>query len=147
MDDYGRAQPDPTLYPSSTNGAGFGPLAAWAHSLGLKFGIHVSGACTERFASSKPPAYLSYTHKVMHTIPLAAIQSKLPVLNGGGVTADQIAVPSPCPWNDGWYGVNMSHPAGQAYIDSLYALYAQWCVTFAKVNLHHRHQPFALPFL
>ena len=41
MDEYGRFQPAPGRFPSSAGGRGFGPLAAYVHDLGLKFGIHI----------------------------------------------------------------------------------------------------------
>ena len=37
MDEYSRLLPDPERFPSSAGGAGFGPLAEYVHSLGLKF--------------------------------------------------------------------------------------------------------------
>src|SRR5215469_5911532 len=41
MDEYGRLLPDPQRFPSAAGGSGFKPLADYAHSLGLKFGIHI----------------------------------------------------------------------------------------------------------
>ncbi|MEZ0492006.1 glycoside hydrolase family 27 protein [Kineococcus sp. TBRC 1896] len=41
LDAAGRLVPDPGRFPSAAGGAGFGPLAAQVHALGLKFGIHV----------------------------------------------------------------------------------------------------------
>ena len=41
-DQYGRLQPDPKRFPSSTQDGGFKKLAAYAHSKGLLFGIHTS---------------------------------------------------------------------------------------------------------
>ena len=41
MDNYSRLIPDPARFPSSADGKGFGPLADYIHSLGLKFGIHI----------------------------------------------------------------------------------------------------------
>ena len=41
MDEYSRLIPDPVRFPSSKEGKGFGPLADYIHSLGLKFGIHI----------------------------------------------------------------------------------------------------------
>lgn len=41
MDEYGRLLPAVNRFPSAANGAGFGPLAEYVHSLGLKFGIHI----------------------------------------------------------------------------------------------------------
>lgn len=41
IDAHGRLQPDPVRFPSSAGGAGFGPLAAQIHAMGLRFGIHI----------------------------------------------------------------------------------------------------------
>ena len=46
MDEYGRLLPAVNRFPSAANGAGFGPLAEYVHSLGLKFGIHITTGCT-----------------------------------------------------------------------------------------------------
>ena len=115
MDAYGRLLPDPARFPSSydkTAGThpGFAPLADYVHSLGLKFGIHI-----------------------MRGIPRIAAHSHLPVF-GTDVTADEIADPSSiCGWNPDMYGVRDT-PSGQAYYDSLIALYASWGVDFIKCD-------------
>ncbi len=80
------------------------------HSLGLKFGIHI-----------------------MRGIPRLAAQRHCPVL-GAKETADRIADPSSiCIWNPDMYGVR-STADGQAYYDSLLAMYAQWGVDFIKCD-------------
>lgn len=110
MDAYGRLQPSPARFPSSAGGKGFGPLAAYVHSLGLKFGIHI-----------------------MRGIPRKAAQDHLQVL-GTDVTADMVADPaSICGWNPDMYGVQNT-PAGQGYYDSLLAMYAEWGVDFIKCD-------------
>ena len=115
MDAYGRLLPDPARFPSSYDKAadvhpGFAPLADYVHSLGLKFGIHI-----------------------MRGIPRIAAHSHLPVW-GTDITADEIADPSSiCGWNPDMYGVRDT-PAGQAYYDSLIALYASWGVDFIKCD-------------
>ena len=76
MDAYGRLQPDPERFPSSAGGKGFGPLAEYVHSLGLKFGIHI-----------------------MRGIPREAAHKHLPIL-GTTATANEVANPSSvCGWN------------------------------------------------
>ena len=56
-----------------------------------------------------------------------------PVL-GTDVTADMVADPSSiCGWNPDMYGVRDTE-AGQAYYDSLLALYASWGVDFIKCD-------------
>lgn len=110
MDEYSRLLPDPERFPSSAGGKGFGPLAEYIHSLGLKFGIHI-----------------------MRGIPRIAAHLHTPV-KGTSVTADQIANPSSiCGWNPDMYGVRNT-PEGQAYYDSLLELYASWGVDFIKCD-------------
>lgn len=110
MDAYGRLLPDPERFPSSADGAGFGPLAEYIHSLGLKFGIHI-----------------------MRGVPREAAHRHLPV-KGCGVTINEIADPaSICFWNPDMYGVR-DVPGGQEYYDSLLELYAGWGVDFIKCD-------------
>ena len=110
MDAYGRLLPCPEKFPSSAGGAGFRPLADRLHAMGLKFGIHI-----------------------MRGIPRLAAHLHLPIL-GTDVTADMVADPSSvCPWNPDMYGVRPGS-AGQAYYDSLLALYASWGVDFIKCD-------------
>jgi alpha-galactosidase len=111
LDEYGRLLPDEGRFPSSVNGAGFKPLADYVHSLGLKFGIHL-----------------------MRGIPREVVAANLPV-KGTPYTASQAAnTSSTCPWYNLMYGLNMSHPAGQAYLNSLFELYAAWDVDFVKID-------------
>ena len=111
MDAWGRLMPAPVRFPSASNGAGFKPLGDYIHSKGLKFGIHI-----------------------MRGIPRQAWQQNLPV-KGTTATAKDIAITtSTCSWNPDMYGVDVSKPAGQAYYDSLFELYASWGVDFIKVD-------------
>jgi len=111
IDEYSRLLPDPERFPSSAGGEGFGPLAAYIHKLGLKFGIHI-----------------------MRGIPRIAAHLHMPVLASEDVTADAIADPSSiCGWNPDMYGVRNTD-AGQAYYDSLLKLYASWGVDFIKCD-------------
>ncbi|MEQ4576378.1 MAG: alpha-galactosidase, partial [Gammaproteobacteria bacterium] len=41
LDAHGRPQPAPNRFPSAARGAGFAPLAAQVHRLGLRFGVHI----------------------------------------------------------------------------------------------------------
>ena len=124
MDAYGRLQPAPGRFPSSAGGKGFGPLADYIHSLGLKFGIHI-----------------------MRGIPRKAAELHCPV-PGAEETADRIADPSSiCIWNPDMYGVRGTAD-GQAYYDSLLAMYAQWGVDFIKCDdicdsRLYREEPFS----
>jgi hypothetical protein len=111
MDAYGRLIPAPNRFPSSAEGRGFGPLADYIHSKGLKFGIHI-----------------------MRGIPRRAVAANLPVF-GSSVRAADIADPnSTCRWNTDMYGVDMSKPGGQDYYDSILRLYDDWGVDFIKAD-------------
>ncbi len=50
MDDEGRLTPAVNRFPSAAGGKGFGPLAAYVHSKGLKFGIHIMRGVPRRAA-------------------------------------------------------------------------------------------------
>lgn len=112
MDQWGRLMPQPTKFPSAFGGKGFAPLAAYVHSLGLKFGIHV-----------------------MRGIPRQAVWAKSPVKGTTGITADMIAdTNSTCPWMNHMYGLNMKMMGAQEYLNSILELYASWGVDFIKVD-------------
>lgn len=112
MDKWGRLLPQPDKFPSAFGGKGFKPLSDYIHSLGLQFGIHV-----------------------MRGIPRQAVWAKTPVLGAEGITADMIAdTSSVCPWMNHMYGLNMSKPGAQTYLNSLLKLYAEWEVDFIKVD-------------
>jgi hypothetical protein len=111
MDEYGRLIPAENRFPSATGGKGFKPLADYVHSLGLKFGIHI-----------------------LRGIPRQAAYADCPIM-GGGYTAREAALGSSiCGWNMDMYGVKPHSEAGQAYYDSILALYAEWGVDFIKVD-------------
>ncbi len=111
MDEYSRLMPCPDRFPSSAGGKGFGPLADYVHSLGLKFGIHI-----------------------MRGIPRAAAHEHTAIL-GTDRTANEIANPySICYWNPDMYGVNPDDSASQIYYNSLMELYASWGVDFIKCD-------------
>ncbi len=111
MDEWGRLTPATNRFPSASGGAGFKPLADYVHAKGLRFGIHM-----------------------MRGIPRQAWEQDLPV-KGTAYTARDIAdTSSTCSWNPDMYGVNMNHPGGQAYYDSLLELVASWDVDFVKID-------------
>ena len=92
-------------------GKGFKPLGDYIHSLGLKFGIHDAG------------------------IPRQAVWARSKVLGANGITADMIAdTSSTRPWMNHMYGLNMSKPGAQEYLNSILQLYASWGVDFIKVD-------------
>ena len=111
MDRFSRLIPDPVRFPSSRGGKGFGPLADYIHSLGLKFGIHI-----------------------MRGIPRAAAHEHRPLL-GTDLTADRLADPSSiCLWNPDMYGLRTNMPEAQLYYNSIMDLYASWGVDFIKCD-------------
>jgi len=111
MDQWGRLLPATNRFPSAADGAGFKPLGDYIRAKGMKFGIHI-----------------------MRGIPRQAWEQNLPV-KGTTATARDIAITtSICSWNPDMYGVDVSKPAGQAYYDSLFELYASWGVDFIKVD-------------
>jgi alpha-galactosidase len=111
LDDHGRQLPAPLRFPSAAGGAGFAPLAAKVHELGLKFGLHI-----------------------MRGIPRRAVELDLPVY-GTEWTAREIADPDHvCPWNPDNLGLNHDHPGAQAYYDAQVAQFAAWGVDFVKAD-------------
>lgn len=111
MDAHGRLQPDLARFPSSAGGKGFRVLSDRLHKLGLRFGIHL-----------------------MRGIPRQAVADKCPI-EGSPFSATDAADPSSkCPWLNQMFGLNMTSPAGQAYLDSIFRLYARWGVDFVKVD-------------
>ena len=102
--------PDPARYPSAANGAGFKPLADWVHAQGLKFGIHI-----------------------VRGIPRQVVAANLPIAGTHFTAADAADTSSPCPWDEGNWGVK-DNAAGQAYYNSMLRLYASWGVDFLKVD-------------
>jgi alpha-galactosidase len=111
LDAHGIHQPAPNRFPSAVDGAGFGPLAAKIHELGLRFGLHI-----------------------MRGIPKLAVERELPV-RGTPYTARDVAdTSSTCPWNPDNYGLNHEHPGAQAYYDSQVATFAGWGVDFIKAD-------------
>jgi alpha-galactosidase len=111
MDEFGRLLPGLKKFPSAADGQGFKPLADYVHGKGLRFGIHI-----------------------MRGIPRQAVVKNTPVF-GTEVRAQDIALTnSTCPWNPDMYGVDATKPDGQAYYDSIFALYAEWGVDYVKVD-------------
>jgi alpha-galactosidase len=102
--------PVPARFPTSANGAGFKPLADWVHSTGLKFGIHI-----------------------VRGIPRQVVKQNLPIAGGKFHASDAADLAATCPWDEGNYGVSDT-PAGQAYYDSMFKLYASWGLDYIKVD-------------
>ncbi|MBR4733679.1 MAG: glycoside hydrolase family 27 protein [Lachnospiraceae bacterium] len=118
MDEYSRLIPAPNRFPSSAGGKGFGPLAEYVHSLGLKFGIHI-----------------------MRGIPRQAVHQNTKIL-GTDKTAREVAkTASICVWNSDMYGVDPHREGARAYYDSIFKLYASWGVDFIKCDDIAREMP------
>jgi hypothetical protein len=113
MDSYGRFIPAINRFPSAADGAGFKPLADYAHSKGLKFGIHI-----------------------MRGIPREAVDKNLPIDGSKYHAADIADKFNVCKWAgmEDTYGVDMSKPGAQDYYDSIARLYASWGVDFVKAD-------------
>ena len=102
--------PDPSRFPSSANGAGFKPLADWVHAKGLKFGVHI-----------------------VRGIPRDVVKQNLPIAGTSFHAMDAADMTSPCPWDQGNWGIK-DNAAGQAYYDSMLRKYASWGLDFIKVD-------------
>ena len=101
MDHYGRLMPAPNRFPSAAGGQGFKPLADYLHSKGLKFGIHIMRGIPREAVVEKPAHFRTSAH-----------------------ARDIADTGNACSWSTAMYGVDVSKPAGQAYYDSIVALYA-----------------------
>jgi alpha-galactosidase len=111
MDRYGRLLPAIDRFPSAYDGNGFRKIAERIHGRSLKFGIHI-----------------------MRGIPRQAVQMRT-VVKGTAYTAADIAdTSSTCLWLDHMYGIDMSKPGAQEYLDSLFELYASWGVDLIKID-------------
>lgn len=110
MDDYGRLLPAENRFPSAAGGKGFGPIADYCHSLGLRFGIHI-----------------------MRGIPRQAVHRDTPILGTDYTARDAAHHFSVCAWNTDMYGMR-DNAAAQAYYDSICRLYADWGVDFIKCD-------------
>ena len=112
MDSCGRPQPDPRRFPSSRADQGFRQLATYAHQRGLLFGVHI-----------------------MRGINELAIEQDLTVCGTNSSARDVYLPDMECNFSfetSKFYSVNRSHPAGQAFLDSLFVQYAEWGVDFVK---------------
>ncbi len=110
LDAHGLLVPAEARFPSSAGGRGFKSLADWVHAQGLKFGLHI-----------------------VRGIPKQAVEANLPIAGSSFHAVDAADTQDTCGWDDGNYGVRDS-PAGQAYYDSMLALYARWGLDFIKVD-------------
>jgi alpha-galactosidase len=116
MDEYGRYVPVPARFPSAGKSRTFKPLADYLHSLGLKFGLHI-----------------------LRGIPREAVDRNLPIAGSSYHAKDAAEISDVCPWNAYNYGLKPSHPAAQAYYDSLARQYESWGVDFVKIDCISDH--------
>ena len=100
MDANGRLVPAVNRFPSAANGQGFKAIAAYVHSKGLKFGIHI-----------------------LRGIPRQAVAADTPILDSAAHATDIADKSSLCEWNTDMYGVDMTKPGSQIH-DSIVAQYA-----------------------
>lgn len=114
-DEHGMLIPSVNRFPSAANGAGFKTLADWVHSQGLKFGIHI-----------------------VRGIPRGVVDQNLPIAGTSFHAIDAADKDSPCPWDEGNWGVK-DNEAGQAYYDSMLKLYASWGLDYIKVDCISDH--------
>ena len=114
-DENGILIPAENRFPSAAHHAGFKPLADWVHAQGLKFGVHI-----------------------VRGIPRAVVDQNLPIAGTSLHAADAADKDSPCPWDEGNWGVR-DNEAGQAYYDSMLRLYASWGIDYIKVDCISDH--------
>jgi alpha-galactosidase len=110
LDDHGLLIPSAERFPSSKGGAGFKPLADWTHARGLRIGVHI-----------------------VRGIPKEAVRNNVAIAGTDFHAADAADTSDTCPWDDGNYGVR-DNPAGQAYYNSMFQVYARWGIDFVKVD-------------
>lgn len=109
MDDKGRYIPAQNRFASASQ-TGFKNLADWVHNRKMKFGIHI-----------------------LRGIPREAVEKNLPIAGSPYHAADAANKSDTCRWNRDNYGLK-ANAAGQAYYDSIAALYANWGVDYVKID-------------
>ena len=108
-DRHGRPLPHPEKYPSGHGS--FLPISRYAHSLGLKFGLHMMRGMNRRL--------LGHGFTVCGTdVPLEEL----------------IDLNSPCAWAPDSFGIKADHPAAQRWYDALFANFAAWEIDFVKYD-------------
>jgi alpha-galactosidase len=110
LDAQGRYIPAVNRFPSAAGDGGFRKLADWVHARKLKFGIHI-----------------------IRGIPREAVNKNLAIAGSKYSAAEAANKSDTCAWNADNYGIKPG-PAGQAYYDSIAALYAGWGIDFVKID-------------
>ncbi|MBV9675968.1 MAG: glycoside hydrolase family 27 protein [Acidobacteriaceae bacterium] len=108
-DANGRYTPALNRFPAG-NRPGFTDLADWVHARKMKFGIHI-----------------------IRGIPREAVEKNLPIAGSRYRAAEAANKSDTCKWNADNYGLK-ANAAGQAYYDSIAALYASWGVDYVKID-------------
>lgn len=111
IDSYGRLIPNVRKFPSSANGNGLKDLAAYVHSKGLKFGIHI-----------------------VRGIPWQAVEKNTPVRGTGFHARDFATHENKCKWFHGLLSVDVTRPGGKEYYNSLIEMYSDWGVDYIKAD-------------
>ncbi|GLT36654.1 hypothetical protein SLA2020_110170 [Shorea laevis] len=121
IDEWGRVIPDPDRWPSSGGGKGFSDVASKVHSMGLKFGIHITRGISIQAYNANTPILDIATGRAYEE-------------SGRKWTSKDIGLPDrPCGWMPhGFIGVNTKLGAGRAFLRSLFQQYAEWGVDFVK---------------
>lgn len=111
IDDFGIPQPSVCFFPN-----GFRPIVDFGRAHGIKIGLHL-----------------------MRGIPRKAVEANTPIKGTKFRARDIADVEDTCAWCDYMYGIDMSKPGAQAYLDSVIEQFAQWGVEFVKVDdVSHR---------
>lgn len=106
LDRYGVYEASPAYFPE-----GLKLLADKAHSLGLKFGLHL-----------------------MRGIPRDAVKKNLPIKGTSYHAADIADTLNLSTWCAMTYGVDMSKPGAQEWYNSIFEKLAVWGIDFVKVD-------------
>lgn len=111
-DQYGRLLFNKTKYPSAAaSPRGMGLYSDKLHAMGLKFGLWTCRGVKAEIAKDPSVRVKGTDYRV-------------------GDIVDKHG--AHCPWASDWLAVNASHPAAQAYYDSIVELFAEWNLDFVK---------------
>ena len=113
VDRHGLWIPDSSRFPAHGRTNGIEALAAYVHSLGLRFGIYVTPGISKQ-----------------------AVRRDTPIA-GTPYTAEEIAEPSIRENNyncGGMVGIDFNKPGAQQYIDSWADRFARWGIDFVKLD-------------
>lgn len=111
VDAYGIPQPSETFFPN-----GFERLVDRCRTNGVKLGLHL-----------------------MRGIPRKAVEANTPIKGTGRHAADIADTREVCPWCSYMYGIDMTRPGAQEYLNSVFETFSRWGVEFVKVDdVSHR---------